>query len=61
MTKRRDVTRILLEHGFHSEGGTKHERFRHPDGREVWVPRHREILETTFKGILREAEIGNWR
>ncbi|OUO60415.1 hypothetical protein B5F73_03770 [Olsenella sp. An270] len=61
LTKRRDVVRLLEAYGFHAEGGTKHERFRHADGREVWVPRHREILEFTFKSILRDAGIKNWR
>lgn len=61
MTKRRDVVRILRAHGFRSTGGTKHERFGHADGREVWVPRHREILDPTLRSILREARIGNGR
>ena len=61
MTKRRDVVRLLEAYGFHSEGGTKHERFRHADGREVWVPRLRETLEFTFKSILRDAGIRDWR
>ena len=61
MTKRRDVVRLLEAYGFHSEGGTKHERFRHADGREVWVPRLRETLEFTFKSILRDAGIRSWR
>ena len=61
MTKRRDVVKILRAHGFRSPGGTKHERFGHADGREVWVPRHREIMEPTFRSILREARIGNGR
>ena len=61
MTKRRDVVRILMAHGFRSTGGTKHERFGHADGREVWVPRHREIMEPTFRSILCEAGIRDGR
>ena len=43
MTKRRDLVRLLLRNGFTPDGGTKHERFSHPDGRKATVPRHREI------------------
>lgn len=55
MTKRRDVVRLLESNGFVSKGGTNHERFQHPDGRSTVVPRHREIKETMFKVIKKQA------
>lgn len=57
MTKRRDLVRLLVKNGFAPDGGTKHERFSHPDGREVSVPRHREIRGLTARLILTQASI----
>lgn len=57
MTKRRDVVRLLESHGFRSDGGTKHEKFCHLDGRKTVVPRHREINELTLRLILRQARL----
>ena len=57
MTKRRDLVRLLLRNGFTPDGGTKHERFSHPDGREVTVPRHRELKALTARLILTQAKI----
>ncbi len=57
MTKRRDLVRLLMRNGFAPDGGTKHERFSHPDGREVSVPRHREIRALTARLILAQAGI----
>lgn len=51
---RRELVKALLEAGFVSVGGTKHERFRR--GRTVvQVKRHAEIDEVTAKRILRQA------
>lgn len=55
MTKRRDVVRFLLAHGFVPNKGTKHDKFVHPDGRQVEVPRHREVKDRTFLLIKRQA------
>lgn len=57
MTKRRDLVRLLVRDGFAPDGGTKHERFSHPDGREASVPRHREIRALTARPILAQASI----
>ena len=57
MTKRRDLVRLLLRNGSAPDGGTKHERFSHPDGREVTVPRHRELKALTARLILTQAKI----
>ena len=53
MTKRRDVVRYLLDHGFQSVGGTKHEKF--TNGITI-IPlkRHREIEDEIFEHIKRE-------
>ena len=57
MTKRRDLVRPLLRNGFAPDGGTKHERFSHPDGRGATVPRHRELKALTARLILTQAKI----
>ena len=51
MTKHRDLVREAIKAGFHEDGGTNHERWVHSDGREVWIPRHREIRESTARSI----------
>lgn len=55
MTKRRDVVKLLVENGFVSQGGAKHEMFVHPDGRMTMVARHREIADEMFKIIKKQA------
>lgn len=55
MAKRRDLVRELERSGFASQGGTKHEKFVHPDGRVAIVPRHAEISDSLAKSILRQA------
>lgn len=56
MTKKRDLERELTEAGFVklSSTGAKHDKFRRGDV-TVTVPRHREIKETTARGIRKEA------
>lgn len=51
MTKHRDLVREAIKAGFHEDGGTNHEKWKHPDGRVVTIPRHREIKENLAKGI----------
>ena len=43
--------------GFHSVGGTKHEKFKHEDGRYALVPRHKNLNDFTCKRILKDAKI----
>ena len=57
MTKRRDLVRILERAGFCREDGSEHDKYRHADGREVMVPRHREIPWGTVRSILRMAGV----
>ena len=56
MTKKRDLERELTDAGYVklSGAGAKHDKFRRGDV-TVTVPRHREIKETTAKGIWKEA------
>lgn len=56
MTKKRDLERELTEAGYVKLGGTgaKHDKFRRGNV-TVTVPRHREIKETTARGIRKEA------
>lgn len=56
MVKRRDVIRLLEQNGFRNEGGANHDIFR-KDERTTSVPRHREIKDSTFKVIKKQAGI----
>lgn len=52
--QRRELVSILLDAGFRSLGGTKHEKF--TNGKTlVMVKRHREIEDQVAKRILRDA------
>lgn len=55
--KRKDLERILKEHGFELErNGANHDIF--SDGnKSIPIPRHKEIRERTVKDILKEAGI----
>jgi mRNA interferase HicA len=55
MTKRRDVVRFLERNGFINKGGTRHDRYVHPDGRWTEVPRHSEVTERTFREIKKQV------
>ena len=55
MSKRRDVVRFLENKGFVNMGGANHDRFKHPDGRQTVVPRHREISDKLFEVIKKQA------
>lgn len=53
LAKRRGVVKMLLENGFHSVGGTKHEKF--SNGKiVVMLPRHSEINELLLKSIKKQ-------
>ncbi|HYV46004.1 MAG TPA: type II toxin-antitoxin system HicA family toxin [Myxococcaceae bacterium] len=53
-----DVCRALEHAGFAevSQKGS-HLKLRHPDGRVVIVPMHREIATGTLRSILRQAKL----
>lgn len=51
---RRELVKALLDAGFVSRGGTKHEKFV-GNGRVVRVKRHPEIDEQTAQKVLRQA------
>ena len=48
MVKRREVVRFFRQNGFKNEGGTNHDKFRHPDGRRTVIERHSEISNQQF-------------
>ena len=50
MVKRREVVRFFQHNGFKNEGGTNHDKFRHPDGR-----RHSEISNQQFEVMKKQA------
>ena len=52
--QRRELVRILLDAGFFSKGGTKHETFTNGSV-TVRVKRHREIEDQIAKRILKKA------
>lgn len=54
MVKRRDLVRQLIDGGYWSVGGTKHEHFTNGD-KTVMVKRHTEIADKIAKKILRQA------
>ena len=49
----------LLEGGWISEGGTKHEKFAHPDKPrvKVMVPRHRTLSPGVARSIAKAAKL----
>ena len=57
MALRRKLIAKLKEAGFYSVGGTKHEKFIHENGKYTSVPRHKEIKESLYKLILKQANI----
>lgn len=54
--RRRDLVRLLIQAGFVSVGGTKHECFLRGSVR-ILVKRHREIDDIEAKRILRQADL----
>ena len=51
-----DVIRTLGKVGFGAVGQRgRHVKVRHPDGRTVIVPLHRELAPGTLRSILRQA------
>lgn len=54
MVKRKEVTDLLKQAGFHPTGGTNHEHW--TDGtRWTQVPRHSEIPNQLFEKIKKQA------
>ena len=61
LIKDRELIRVLKKLGFfeHSERGTSHLVFSHPDGRRTTVSRHpgKDIPRGTLRSILRDINI----
>lgn len=55
MVRRRQVVKFLLTHGFVNKGGTRHDRYEHPDGRWTVIERHAEINNRLFESMKKQA------
>lgn len=55
MVKRKEVVRFFRQNGFKNEGGTNHDKFRHPDGRRTVIERHSEISNQQFEVTKKQA------
>lgn len=55
MVKRREVVSFFKSHGFINQGGTRHDRYQHPDGRWTVIERHSEIDNKLFEEMKKQA------
>ncbi|MEK6250986.1 MAG: type II toxin-antitoxin system HicA family toxin [Actinomycetota bacterium] len=56
--RRRDLERFLRDQGCRFVGeGSRHAKWRGPNGRPATVPRHREIKAGTVRAICRQLEV----
>lgn len=53
--KRKDLEKVLRDHGWYKVGGTKHDKWTNGEKIQM-VPRHTEINEHTAKGIIKEVQ-----
>lgn len=56
MVNRRQVVKFFTSHGFVNKGGTRHDRYEHPDGRWTVIERHKEINDRLFE--LMKKQVG---
>jgi predicted RNA binding protein YcfA (HicA-like mRNA interferase family) len=55
-TNTRKIIARLEREGWVNVGGSKHEKFRHPDKREpIMVPRHRTVTPKVARSIAKAA------
>ncbi len=52
----RRIIRRLEREGWVKVGGSKHDVFKHPDGRKIVVPRHRTQSIGVARGIAEKAD-----
>lgn len=57
MVKRREVLTYFEAHGFVNQGGARHDRLSHPDGRTTTLKRHREISNIMFETMKKQAKL----
>lgn len=55
MVNRRQVVKFFTSHGFVNKGGTRHDRYEHPDGRWTVIERHKEINDRLFELMKKQA------
>lgn len=59
MPSRRILIKELKALGFEEEPGSKHNKFRHPDGRVTVVPRHSDVSMETVCRIRVQIGVRN--
>lgn len=55
MVNRRQVVKFFTSHGFANKGGTRHDRYEHPDGRWTVIERYKEINDRLFELMKKQA------
>ncbi|MBA3807268.1 MAG: type II toxin-antitoxin system HicA family toxin [Solirubrobacterales bacterium] len=55
--KRRDIERHLRDHGCHEVGGSKHAKWRGPNGEVSALPRHKEIGPGLVRAICEQLRV----
>ncbi len=55
MVSRRQVAKFFTSHGFVNKGGTRHDRYEHPDGRWTVIEHHKEINDRLFELMKKQA------
>lgn len=55
--KRRDLERHLRDQGCHEVGGSKHAKWRGPNGEVSAVPRHKEIGPGLARAICEQLRV----
>jgi predicted RNA binding protein YcfA (HicA-like mRNA interferase family) len=51
------VVRLLREAGYHHDGGSKHQKWCHDDGKPTLIVPHKLLSRHTANGILKDAGI----
>ena len=53
-----EVVRLLKQAGYYRDGGSKHQKWRHDDGKPTVTVPHNILSRSTANGILKTAGIG---
>ncbi len=52
-----EVVRLLKQAGYYRDGGSKHQKWRHDDGKSTVTVPHNILSRSTANGILKSAGI----